>query len=83
MIIVYSHQSKKSKELHLLLINLIKLLDLYSTAVSIIRQPIESFFNWVQQKTNIQIASKVGSEKGLFVYIYTKMAAAILILLGF
>ncbi len=57
--------------------------DLFSTAVSIIRQPIESFFNWVQQKTNIQIASKVRSENGLFVHIYTKMAAAILILLGF
>jgi hypothetical protein len=57
--------------------------DLFSTAVSIIRQPIESFFNWIQQKTNIQIASKVRSENGLFVHIYTKMTAAILILLGF
>lgn len=35
--------------------------DLFSSTVSTIRQPIESFYNWVQQKTNIHIASKVRS----------------------
>ena len=33
--------------------------ETYSTWVSSIRQPIESFFNWLQQKTKIQNASKV------------------------
>lgn len=51
--------------------------DLFSTAVAKIRQPIESFFNWLQQITNIQIASKVRSTKGLIVHIYGKIAAAL------
>ena len=29
--------------------------DLFSTAVSKVRQPIESLFNWLNEKTNIQI----------------------------
>lgn len=41
--------------------------QLWSTAVSCIRQPIESFFNWVEDKTGIQIASKVRSFNGLMV----------------
>ncbi len=32
-----------------------------STAISKVRQPIESFFNWVNEKTGIQMASKVRS----------------------
>lgn len=32
---------------------------LYSTAISKIRQPIESLFNWVEEKVHLQIASKV------------------------
>ncbi len=28
--------------------------DLFSTAVSKVRQPIESLFNWLNEKTNIQ-----------------------------
>jgi len=51
--------------------------DLFSKAVSTIRQPIESFFNWLQQLTNIQIASKVRSKEGLVVHVYGKIAAAL------
>ena len=50
--------------------------DLFSTAVSRVRQPIESFFNWLIQKTDIQRASKVRSSKGLLVHIFGKIAAA-------
>jgi hypothetical protein len=31
--------------------------SLFSTAVSKVRQPIESFFNWIIEKSNIQDAS--------------------------
>jgi len=34
---------------------------LFSTAVSKVRQPIESLFNWIDEKTGIQRASKVRS----------------------
>ena len=57
--------------------------DLFSTAVSTIRQPIESFFNWIQEKTKIQIASKVRSKSGLLVHIYAKLVASVLMLLQF
>jgi hypothetical protein len=57
--------------------------DLFSTAVSSIRQPIESFFNWLQQVTNIQIASKVRSCKGLITHVYGKIAAALCIWMNF
>lgn len=50
--------------------------DLFSTAVSKIRQPIESFFNWLIQKTDIQRASKVRSTKGLIVHVFGRIAAA-------
>jgi hypothetical protein len=50
--------------------------DLFSTAVSRIRQPIESLFNWLIEKTDIQKASKVRSTKGLMVYVFGRLAAA-------
>ena len=50
--------------------------DLFSKAVSKIRQPIESLFNWLIQKTDIQKASKVRSSKGLLIHIFGKIAAA-------
>jgi hypothetical protein len=50
--------------------------DLYSAAVSRIRQPIESLFNWLIEKTNIQCASKVRSLKGLLVFVFGRLAAA-------
>jgi len=39
--------------------------DLFSAAVSRIRQPIEALFNWLIEKTDIQRVSKVRSTKGL------------------
>lgn len=50
--------------------------DLFSKAVSSIRQPIESFFNWLNEKTNIQRASTVRSTKGLLVHVFGKLADA-------
>ena len=50
--------------------------DLFSTAVSKVRQPIESLFNWLIEKTDIQRASKVRSTKGLMVYVFGRLAAA-------
>ena len=50
--------------------------DLYSTAVASIRQPIESFFNWLIEHTDIQRAAKVRSLKGLLVHVFGKIAAA-------
>ena len=50
--------------------------DLFSKAVSKIRQPIEGFFNWLIEKTDFQRASKVRSTKGLMVHVFGKMAAA-------
>ena len=50
--------------------------DLFSKAVSSIRQPIEAFFNWINEKTNIQRASNVRSTNGLLVHVFGKLAAA-------
>ena len=55
--------------------------DLYSKAVSSIRQPIESLFNWIIEKTDIQRASKVRSTKGLLVHVFCKIAAAFIFLI--
>jgi hypothetical protein len=55
--------------------------DMYSAAVSKVRQPVESFFNWVNEKTKIQEAQKVRSTKGLTVHVFGKMAAAIIYLI--
>ena len=52
----------------------------YSSHVSGIRQPIESLFNWINEKTGLQMASKVRSEKGLFVHIFGRLAASVLIM---
>lgn len=50
--------------------------DLFSSAVSKIRQPVESFFNWLIEHTDIQRASKVRSLKGLIVHVFGRIAAA-------
>lgn len=50
--------------------------DLFSTAVSKVRQPIEALFNWLIEKTDIQRASKVRSTKGLMVHVFGRLAAA-------
>lgn len=51
--------------------------DLFSAAVSRVRQPIEGLFNWLIEKTDIQRASKVRSAKGLIVHVFGRIAAAI------
>lgn len=53
---------------------------LLNRLVSQIRQPIESFFNWLEEKTGIQCASKVRSTKGLFKHIFARLAAALFLL---
>ena len=50
--------------------------DLFSTAVSRVRQPIESFFNWLEEKTGIQRASKVRSTNGLLIHVFGRLAVA-------
>lgn len=55
--------------------------ELYNTLKSQCRQPIESFFNWVNEKTGIQCASKVRSSKGLYVHVRGRLTAIFFILL--
>jgi hypothetical protein len=52
--------------------------DLFSTAVSRVRQPIESLFNYLIEKTDIQNASKVRATKGLNAHIWGAIATALL-----
>ncbi|MFK7968988.1 MAG: transposase [Bacteroidia bacterium] len=49
--------------------------DLFSRAVSTIRQPIESLFAWLIRKTDIQRASLIRSDKGLIAHIFGRIAA--------
>lgn len=53
---------------------------LWSRFASSIRQPLESLFGWLIQRTGIQNASLVRSTKGLFVHVYGKLAVACLLL---
>jgi len=57
--------------------------DIYSYLVSQVRQPIESLFNWLIEKTQIQFAQRVRSEKGLLVHVWGKFAAALFLLSKF
>lgn len=50
--------------------------DLYSRAVSAVRQPVESFFNWLNEKTSIQRAHYVRSTDGLIVHVMGAIAIA-------
>jgi len=52
----------------------------YSAAVSGVRQPIESFFNWLNETTQIQNASKVRSANGLIAFVFSRIAVACFIL---
>jgi hypothetical protein len=44
------------------------------------RQPIESLFNWINEKTQIQKASKVRSTDGLLLHCWGKLAVAFFLL---
>ena len=50
---------------------------LLSSAVSRARQAVESFNNWIHQKTNIQSASKVRSDNGLISFVFARIAALV------
>lgn len=52
----------------------------YNKMVSSIRQPIESFFKWLIDKTDIQRASQVRSANGLLVHCIGKLSFALLLL---
>ncbi len=56
---------------------------LWSRFVSRFRQPIESLFGWLIQRTDIQDASRVRSTKGLLVHCYGKLAVACLLLTSY
>lgn len=53
---------------------------LYNRFVSSIRQPIESLFGWLIQRTDLQNASRVRSTQGLLAHCYGKLAVACLLL---
>lgn len=55
--------------------------DLFSTAVSKVRQPIESLFNRLNEKTNIQRAMEVRSTSGLLVHTMGKIAIVLITLI--
>lgn len=54
--------------------------DAYSASVSSVRQPIESFFNWLNVKTSIQRASHIRSLRGLLFHVFSALAFAALLL---
>ena len=51
-----------------------------SRTVSRTRQPIESLFQWIDEKTDIQKACKVRSYQGLLVHVFGRIAAACFLL---
>lgn len=57
--------------------------DIFNKAVSSIRQPIESLFNWINELTQIQNASKVRSANGLKLHLYGKITVALMIITNF
>ncbi len=52
----------------------------YNRLVRRLRQPIESLFNWVEEKTGIQRASKVRSTDALMIHCWGKLAVAFFLL---
>lgn len=52
----------------------------HNRLVSKFRQPIESLFNWINEKTDIQTASKVRSSDGLLLHCWGKLAVAFFLL---
>ena len=49
----------------------------YSSAISSVKQEIESFNNWIIEKTNIQRPTKVRSSAGLFAFLFARIACAL------
>jgi Transposase DDE domain len=52
----------------------------YNQLINRLRQPIESFFNWLIDKTQIQRASLVRSTDGLLIHCFGKLTFALLLL---
>jgi hypothetical protein len=52
----------------------------YNRLVRRIRPPIESLFNWIHEKTQIQRASKVRSTEALMIHCWGKLAVAFFLL---
>ncbi len=52
----------------------------YNRMVSRLRQPIESFFKWLIDKTDIQRAGRVRSTDGLMVHCWGKLTFAVYLL---
>ncbi len=52
----------------------------HNRLVSKFRQPIESLFNWIIEKTNIQKASTVRSTNALLIHCWGKLAVAFFLL---
>ena len=50
---------------------------LYSTAVSKVRQPVESLFNWINEKTELQNASKIRAMDASMIHIFGALATAL------
>jgi hypothetical protein len=72
---IYTPVKKKKGQENLYLFE-----QLLSTSVSRVRQPIESLFNWIEEKTGIQVASKVRSTNGLMVHVFGRLAAALFLM---
>ncbi|MBF0208164.1 MAG: hypothetical protein HQK53_14900, partial [Oligoflexia bacterium] len=60
-------------------LNIFEAMD--SADISRRRQPIESLINWINEKTGIQIASKVRSTKGLNLHFFGRLAAAVMMMI--
>ncbi|MGM9511602.1 hypothetical protein ACS5NO_27945 [Larkinella sp. GY13] len=54
--------------------------ELYSSFVSSIRQPVESFIQWLIEKSQIQTASKICSQKGLLLHYLGRLSAGLFIM---
>ena len=52
----------------------------YNRLISRLRQPIESLFNWIDEKPEIQTASKVRSTDGLMIHCFGKLTFAMFLL---
>lgn len=52
----------------------------FNSIHSAIRQPIDTLFGWINERTNIENASRIRSIDGLFYHINIKMVAALIML---
>jgi len=64
-----------------------KYLEIYdevrNSDISRIRQPIESLFNWICEKVDIQKGSKIRSMSGLMIHVFGRLSAALIGMLFF